>query len=246
MQLMHPRAAQSRPTPNGSGFTLIELLVVIAIIAVLIGLLAPGLAGARKASLTTVCLSNLHQMTVAASAYAGDNADFYPVAYWNGQCWDLNSVNNQVVPGLLWANQGTTKVQQCPAFTGAANWYNNPYTGYNYNTSFIGHGQYETTPTPVTICQVYTPSRTVIFGDGQYASGADKFMRAPFPSPGDQSSGLRCAGTQGYRHQGRTNAAHCDGHAESIRDSFTNNADGADVAPGTGFLSPDNSVYDNH
>ena len=53
------------------------------------------------------------------------------------------------------------------------------------------------------------------------------------------------AGTQGFRHQNRSNAAFCDGHAESLADCYTNNADGAaNVAPGTGFLSSDNSIYD--
>ena len=70
-------------------------------------------------------------------------------------------------------------------------------------------------------------------------------MRAPFPSPGDQSFSGRWAGTQGFRHRGQTNVAFCDGHAESRRERFTANADGADnVAAGTGFLSVDNSLYD--
>jgi prepilin-type processing-associated H-X9-DG protein len=70
-------------------------------------------------------------------------------------------------------------------------------------------------------------------------------MRAPWPNPGDDSFRGRWAGTQGFRHHKRSNAAFCDGHAESFRARFVENEDGAtNVAPDTGFLSADNSLYD--
>ena len=68
-------------------------------------------------------------------------------------------------------------------------------------------------------------------------------MRAPDPTRATPTSPAATAGTQGFRHDGRSNVAFCDGHAESWSASFTNNADGASVAPGTGFLSRDNSRY---
>ena len=56
-----------------TGFTLVELLVVISIIAVLISLLLPALAQARASAQSTVCLSNLQQVALAATEYAQDN-----------------------------------------------------------------------------------------------------------------------------------------------------------------------------
>lgn len=56
-------------------FTLIELLVVIAVIAILIGILLPALGKARDAGRSAVCLSNLRQMGVAATAYANDHGE---------------------------------------------------------------------------------------------------------------------------------------------------------------------------
>ena len=53
-------------------FTLIEMLVVIAIIAILVSLLLPALKHAREAARTVLCLSNLKQIGVAITAYAGD------------------------------------------------------------------------------------------------------------------------------------------------------------------------------
>ncbi len=61
-----------------NAFTLIELLVVIAVIAVLIALLLPALKKARDAAQRVACLSNLRQIGMVWTTYAGDNDGFYP------------------------------------------------------------------------------------------------------------------------------------------------------------------------
>ncbi|MFN3408383.1 MAG: type II secretion system protein [Limisphaerales bacterium] len=244
-----------KPARRTRGFTLIELLVVIAIIAILAALLLPALSQAKARAKRIQCLSNLRQMGVAAQLYTDDQGGFYPVAYAfetrdgvnYSHAWDFTTVmgGTTVLPGLLWQAQGAKAIQQCPSFTGAANWANDPHTGYNYNTSYLGHGQFEAIPEPAKASAVRQPAATVIFGDGQYSAGANKFMRAPWPNPGDASFNGRWAGTQGFRHERHSNTAFCDGHAESLKNRFTDNANGAaHVAPGTGFLSADNSLYD--
>jgi prepilin-type processing-associated H-X9-DG protein len=230
--------------------------VVIAIIAILAALLLPALSASKERAKSIQCVSNLRQMGIAAGIYNSDNSDFYPIAYYDATnngvdwsyCWDFTTINNAnptVIPGLLWEGQTEIQVQQCPSFSGSDEWYNDPYTGYNYNTSYIGHGQNESIPNPIRSQDVALPAHTVIFGDGQFSDGADKFMRAPFPNPGDANFTGRYGGTQGFRHRLRSNTAFCDSHVESLLNCYTQNSDGAaNVAPGTGFLSPDNSLYD--
>jgi prepilin-type N-terminal cleavage/methylation domain-containing protein/prepilin-type processing-associated H-X9-DG protein len=251
-----PSTVRLAVLPRLNAFTLIELLVVIAIIAILAALLLPALARAKSTARKARCLSNLRQMSIAAQVFVDNHDDAFPKAYWmtneNGvsisYAWDLTTIvgsPEKVVPGVLWEGSGVAEIQQCPSFKGSANWLVDPYTGYNYNTSFLGHGQFESISEPARMSAIRNPSGTVVFGDGEYSVGANKFMRAPFPNPADKTFSGRWAGTQGFRHARQSNAAFADGHTESMRHRFTKNKDGeAKVAAGTGFLSEDNSLYD--
>jgi prepilin-type N-terminal cleavage/methylation domain-containing protein/prepilin-type processing-associated H-X9-DG protein len=62
-------------------FTLIELLVVIAIIALLVAILLPALAGARRAGKAAVCTSNLRGIGQALVMYDGDNREYVVPSY---------------------------------------------------------------------------------------------------------------------------------------------------------------------
>lgn len=67
------RTYRSKTSCRSKGFTLVELLVVIAIIALLSGLLLPGLAQARAAAKGSVCQNNLRQQALAINMYAKDH-----------------------------------------------------------------------------------------------------------------------------------------------------------------------------
>ena len=61
-----------------NAFTLIELLVVVSIIAVLIALLLPALAMARRSAMTVACLANLRSIGEIQSEYCATFKGFYP------------------------------------------------------------------------------------------------------------------------------------------------------------------------
>jgi prepilin-type processing-associated H-X9-DG protein len=217
---------------NHKGFSLIETLVVVSTTAVLFGMLLPSLQTARQQAQKTVCLSNLRQMAIAAHNYAATYDGHYPLAYYNRRedttptfyAWDFITSRDwsgatpvsHIRPGLLWAGQTIEKIQQCPAFNGADNALDDPYTGYNYNTSYIGLNDALSPVDSARTTDVRRPAETALFGDGQCIdSGANKYMRAPFSHPGDTllPDSARHAGVQGYRHRQQTNVAFCDGHA---------------------------------
>src|SRR5688500_7654567 len=86
-------------------FTLVELLVVIGIITLLIALLMPAIARARKQAIRLQCAANLRSQGQALMTYAQQHG-CYPMAetenghggvvVWVVQLWQLMGENQQV------------------------------------------------------------------------------------------------------------------------------------------------------
>ncbi|NBB94947.1 MAG: prepilin-type N-terminal cleavage/methylation domain-containing protein [Planctomycetes bacterium] len=241
------------------GFTLIELLVVIAIIALLVSILLPSLSQAKALARRIYCLNNLRQMATRAQIYGSRNREEYPIAFYydNGWAdtysWDFTTITShggtELMPGLLWEGEMIEKIQQCPSFDGASNTFADPFTGYNYNTSFVGHGDPDGSGgvfPPARLDDIRSTSTCALFGDGEWTNGANKYMRAPSGDDNpyeDWADNHRHAGTQGFRHCGdTTNASFADGHAEMFGQRFTGGH--GNIAGATGFLSEDNRLYD--
>jgi prepilin-type N-terminal cleavage/methylation domain-containing protein len=86
-------APASSASPRPLGFTLVELLVVVAIIAVLISLLMPSLANAKKQAQSTACLSNLRQMAIGTNSYCADFQDAAPA-------WGFSTIGSGTPTGF--------------------------------------------------------------------------------------------------------------------------------------------------
>ncbi len=68
-----------RPGRQKRAFTLVELLVVIGIIAVLISLLLPSLASARRSAVRIKCAANLHMLGLAMQLHAANHHGYFPL-----------------------------------------------------------------------------------------------------------------------------------------------------------------------
>lgn len=231
---MNPLRARAR-----HGLSLVETLVVIGILSVLLALLLPTTAAVRAAGRAGRCQSNLRQMGLAAASYAAQNKERYPAAILYEmtdagvvtKAWDYEQrPGGTVVPGAIWSYMSTpTPAQQCPDFVGHSTFGGDPYTGYNYNTTYIGaEGRFpemgpdgrwldgwEVARRGLASGNFRHTSTTAVFGDGGWRGGANKFMRAPSASvEGDFQTVY--AGGQAFRHGGCTHVCYLDGHVSGV------------------------------
>jgi prepilin-type N-terminal cleavage/methylation domain-containing protein len=108
-------------TRGGRGFTLTELLVVICLVAIMVALILPMLAAAKRSSGPNHCESHLKQIGLAFRIWEGDNGDKYPmvVSVTNGGAMELAVAGNVSAIFRVMSNElATPKVLICPQDTG--------------------------------------------------------------------------------------------------------------------------------
>lgn len=255
------------------GITLLETLLVVSIMSVLLGLGAGAALTVSREARSTMCRSNLKQLCFATESYRNIYSGGLPAAilYYDDtggvrtEAWDfIQSPDGEVRPGALWSyTDGLPEVNQCPSYVGPSNFGADPFTGYNYNTTFLGaEGQIPWTNTrgeriqgwrgaraglPVALHR--RPDSCALFGDGGFRNGANKFMRAPMNTV-EYDLGIVYAGAQAYRHDACCNVVHLDGHCSKVRNSFEGTHAQSWLLqhvmgyPENAFLSDDDTAYD--
>ena len=171
-------------------------------------------------------------------------------------CWDFRKKASESVweSGEMFGGQKVSSILGCPkCVLSGDNWDGNPMTGYNYNVCFLGYveGDRSVRKYPTARAKVKFPDKVVIFGDGGYAGGPNKFMRAPFQDKhyDNSQAALRKAGTQAFRH-GTGKSRHCnmafaDGHVEAFYNPYKAGGKEGWVDEGshTAFISAGNGIY---
>ena len=181
------------------------------------------------------------------------------VARWSDYasfCWDFTRKVGQIGwnCGEMFGTIDATSVFCCPKCGGASdNWDGNHITGYNYNVCYLGYVENDAGKRfyPTAFNAVKNPASVVVFGDGGYAGGPNKFMRAPMQDKqyDSSSASLRKAGTQAFRH-GWGHWRHCnmaflDGHVEEFRQPYMAGGKKGWVDKNTysAFISSGNGIY---
>ena len=194
--------------PGYAVFTLIELLVVVAIIAILAALLLPALRTARLMAHSSVCRSNLKQLSICTFNYADDNKGFTPyqvtpalknIMFYKPP-FDVYVKGPKIT--VVSGGMGTVlpKISICPAgkrFDDDAAPSTNANFSYGYNIAF---GYVNTGYTNLSLYKVKQPSKKFFIGDTT-ANATAMAQRSDFA----------------YRHTNCANIIFVDSHVEALR-----------------------------
>ncbi|MCH2205257.1 MAG: type II secretion system GspH family protein [Lentisphaerales bacterium] len=192
-------------------FTLIELLLVIAIIGILSSMLMPSLANARLKAMSSVCISNQRQVSIATQSYAMDNDEFGPTDNIDDHDhrWHQMLTSTYLPAGHL--DKGASPVQACPnGLPLDAAW----KSTIAMNSRITGKKQHggETIQRSIAIA---SPSETCLLMDSYDA----------WRSTGNYNMNLKRLVTDGEpyviaRHLGKANMSYLDGSTKPKSVSF--------------------------
>ncbi|MDX2117383.1 MAG: prepilin-type N-terminal cleavage/methylation domain-containing protein [Planctomycetota bacterium] len=210
-----------------AAFTLIELLVVISIIGVLLGILLPTLAGARKRAHTVACMSNTGQVVKSMNTFATDNKGRLP------ENRTLVSPTEHVTWRAQFAKAGYIPVGKswlCPGYRGEMRGEKGAFDNNSTcvddvpsNYAMNGHLVWKLNKTKKDAERndgaILRPSHTILITE---SAGDVPDMRVTNELLAIDYQGT---GFYGYWHAGKGNYGFQDGHVETLNLLDTGNPD---------------------
>jgi prepilin-type N-terminal cleavage/methylation domain-containing protein/prepilin-type processing-associated H-X9-DG protein len=212
---------------GSKGFTLIELLVVIAIIALLMSILLPALSKVKDQAKSSVCMSNMRQIGIAANLYCEDWEQRIP----RGTGGEISPWYQVFMPYLsqrpMNNDYRNVKIYRCPSYPDRQQTVCFVVNGWDFRGPDDMNGYEQGDATKLTQC--VRRSETIYLGDNEYGRWRDIIRRSddegvrrcdvwhpghmPNSDTDDLSHGRRVARK---RHKDGSNYLFLDWHVEYI------------------------------
>lgn len=230
--------------------TLVELLVATSVVALLIGVLAPSLAGAMDAAQAARCAAGLRELQHANLAHAADRRGEFVAGApgirtsntrrWHGVRESSSGVFDPADAPLsrYLGNGGTSEsLRECPTFSGtlhaladSGEGFERGCGGYGYNNAFVGVQRKQAGSRWIIVDDARgalldrfdTPAATLAFADAAFAAN-DGLIEYSFVEPRfwPDSPSFRPDPSIHFRHASKAQVVWLDGHVSSESRTFT-------------------------